>query len=75
MYKVETQKAQLILNYLQVQPYRETVKLAEGIVESEQEDNYRLLDKQLVEHIKQYMYVKPLGEVYDLIRMMNAFSE
>lgn len=75
MYQVETQKIQSILNYLQLQPYQETIGLAEALVATQQSEDKRIISKELMQLLIKYLSVKPLGQVYDYMKFLKSLVE
>lgn len=74
MYKAKANEVQHVMNYLQTRPYKETVMLAEALVKSKKENDYLLIEEEVVAVIKRYLYELPLGEVYNVVKLIDTFK-
>jgi len=75
MFKIEAVKLQAVLNYLQKKPFFQVVKIAEALVSVPKEGHLCLVNDDLKQVMFGYLQTQPLGEVYDLLKMLNEVGK
>jgi len=75
MFLIEKDKLQGILNYLQRKPYRQVVNIAVALVATKEKDNKRVLTTEQRHALLSYLYEQPLGEVFDIINIIDAMEQ